>query len=483
MDSQSGLDNFYCPGCGAKGRSAAYRHGSRQCRSRKRPSPPVLDSLLPKGDRRRKDISGNDMSQGTSLFSNSRPAGPTMSPVRDDTDATHDLNSNPSEEAFPPNAHTHVDNAYLDGDPGPDAHASAVGEAGLHDMGDLFNHLSFGEHVQPDPGPGDEDCVSEPDEGGIDRSGLLDQLLGLMVECGLDTEDDMDEYDMHPDLPLGEEGDPGEDQQSEQGTSLLAEYGRSLMGSENQGGVDSGNAQSSSSRNVQFYIANIHAPLYSGSSMTVLEYTYAVLTEKAHSKLTDTSIDRWLRLHASVVLPAGNLCPPSLYIARQLVGCKLAAELERHVCVKDHYLFPNLPRSEYRQHLHECCPLCQVSMHNSLPAVVSTSQQRVRVHQEPRFKLTKAGTIVPVKTFWYLGVKNAITELFSQKEWAGKRGTSRTTPGDYYRSVEARRVHDYLEPLGCEFLSDKGTSAYELGLDWCQVFTGKTHSVGIVGVR
>ena len=72
-----------------------------------------------------------------------------MSPVRDDTDATHDLNSNPSEEAFPPNAHTHVDNAYLDGDPGPDAHASAVGEAGLHDMGDfIVKYMFVGKHTR-----------------------------------------------------------------------------------------------------------------------------------------------------------------------------------------------------------------------------------------------------------------------------------------------------------------------------------------------
>lgn len=82
-----------------------------------------------------------------------------MSPVHDDTDATHDddtdathdLNNHPSQEAFRPNAHTHVDNAYFYGDPEPYAHASAVDDASLHDMGHLFNHLSFGEHVQANP--------------------------------------------------------------------------------------------------------------------------------------------------------------------------------------------------------------------------------------------------------------------------------------------------------------------------------------------
>lgn len=102
--------------------------------------------------------------------------------------------------------------------------------------------------------------------------------------------------------------------------------------------------------------------------------------------------------------------------------------------------------------------------------------------QQPRFKRTRAGTIVPQKAFWYLGVGKAIRELFGQAAWAKRRGEGRGTPGDFYTSEEASRLEAKLQSLGGS-LHNADTSVYELGLDWGQVYLGRKYSVGVVGIR
>lgn len=69
-----------------------------------------------------------------------------------------------------------------------------------------------------------------------------------------------------------------------------------------------------------------------------------------------------------------------------------------------------------------------------------------------------------------------------QRAWCKLRGTGRETPHDFYTSEEARRLHKSLQTVGGS-LYDPATSAYELCLDWGDVFTSRNFSIGVLGLR
>ena len=190
--------------------------------------------------------------------------------------------------------------------------------------------------------------------------------------------------------PVQSVHDPGMDLLFEYAASTLEQEG--MAPSTDAAACVAGHTSFAYEKSAQFYLDRMHEPLYEGAGMSMLQYVYAVLSEKSRSRSTDTSTDRWLRLHSEVVLPAGNLCPPSLYLARCVLGCRLASEVERHVCDKDHWLFPHLDPKDYKAHVDDKCPVCQ----------------------GPRFKVSRIGTIKAVKTFWYLGLHHSIRELFTQ---------------------------------------------------------------------
>ena len=122
-----------------------------------------------------------------------------------------------------------------------------------------------------------------------------------------------------------------------------------------------GGEDDSTPGSAQHYLSRLHDPIFPGAKLSVLEYTYATLTEKLKTKGKDKACDRAARLHASAVFPEGNLCPPSLYMMKKVVNCKDAADIERHVCVCDQHLYEPLLRKDYRKHRYETCGKCGVS--------------------------------------------------------------------------------------------------------------------------
>lgn len=82
--------------------------------------------------------------------------------------------------------------------------------------------------------------------------------------------------------------------------------------------------------------------------------------------------------------------------------------------------------------------------------------------------------------FWYLGVDNIIRTMFQDPLFCRFRGRGRDNqPDDFYGS----RMAEHIDAKTNGQLLQGANSAYDLGFDFCQVFSFKTHSSGILLMR
>jgi ssDNA-binding Zn-finger/Zn-ribbon topoisomerase 1 len=215
-------------------------------------------------------------------------------------------------------------------------------------------------------------------------------------------------------------------------------------------------------RDAKFYLTNLQTPLYPGCKITVIGACYVLANEKVEGRMSDKSVDRMCRYMSDIILPKGNLHPPSLYLLKKCLKVQDADSFEVHVCIKDCHRFPKLRKSQYHNHLDDKCPKCQ----------------------HPRFKvvqMTNGTTIKPYKMFWDLGLASTLQEsFFSRPEFCEQRGTGRDKyDTDFYKSEEAQRLDESVGGA----LMKADNSAWELGFDFFQPYTFKTHSTGVVGIR
>lgn len=217
-------------------------------------------------------------------------------------------------------------------------------------------------------------------------------------------------------------------------------------------------------KTAQWYIDRKDSMLYPGCDLTVEGQCYALLRAKMEHHLTDKYVDDLCKYTHHVLLPPGNLHPPSLYLLKKVCKVPETASFEKHVCVNDCCRFDDIPPEQYAEHVDDVCPECK----------------------EPRFEL-KAGrgarnapVYVSRKVFWELRVEDVVRGWFSDPEWCANRGRNRDMYlFDFYSSPEADRI----DLLTDGALRDKDNSCVELGMDWFQCFEFKQHSVGLVGMR
>jgi hypothetical protein len=91
----------------------------------------------------------------------------------------------------------------------------------------------------------------------------------------------------------------------------------------------------------------------------------------------------------------------------------------------------------------------------------------------------QTGTDQPAAVVYDLSLKRAIQQLFNDPKWCSLRTTGRDTEDDYYKSSEARRLHEY----NAASLDDYNTCVFELGSDGFQPFESSKHSMAIFTLR
>jgi hypothetical protein len=229
-------------------------------------------------------------------------------------------------------------------------------------------------------------------------------------------------------------------------------------------GVDQpGVTVGSGRRDAEYYLARLHSYLYPGAKLTLIEACYALGMEKLKGHVSDTAMDRMCRYKAEVLLPHGNIHPPSLYLLKKCLQVEDAHQYEQHLCINGCCRFPQLRKSQFSAHRGERCPKCK----------------------EPRFvvrQLMTGAFVTPRKVFWDFGLAATIQHhFFSNTEFCERRGTGRDKyQFDFYRSKEAAELN---KRVGNESLFLPDNSCWELGYDGFQCFAFKQYTAGVLTLR
>lgn len=137
------------------------------------------------------------------------------------------------------------------------------------------------------------------------------------------------------------------------------------------------------------------------------------------------------------------------------------ADIEEHACVNDCIRFTKLLPAQYASARDEACPKCG----------------------EARFKKER-GHLHPRKRFWHVGLRRVLAQLFADGNFVALRGTGRDAVGDLYTSTLAQQIDEAtVREDGGSVLRDGANSCYELCADAGQVFTFRSHSVTLIGIR
>ena len=92
----------------------------------------------------------------------------------------------------------------------------------------------------------------------------------------------------------------------------------------------------------QWYRFHRECAVHPGSQVSVMQACYFIATLKSQHKVTDVVVDQICSLIHHVLMPKGNLFPPSLHLLRAVAGAPDAASLARDVCDKCWMVFPAL---------------------------------------------------------------------------------------------------------------------------------------------
>ena len=80
------------------------------------------------------------------------------------------------------------------------------------------------------------------------------------------------------------------------------------------------------------------------------------LISQYENNISEAAMNDMLWADSKKVLPKDNICPPSLYLARRVVGFTDIEKYEEHFCTCDKHHFPKIARSEWKAHCEETCP-------------------------------------------------------------------------------------------------------------------------------
>lgn len=156
-------------------------------------------------------------------------------------------------------------------------------------------------------------------------------------------------------------------------------------------------------RTYKWYKQHLGAPLYSGAKCTIIQVIFLLMLWKHNQGIEDTAFDILLRMLHSVILPIGNLLPPSFHLVKRICGIDDLSPYEYHACPCDLYRYPKIDRSEWPTHTNDHCTLCS----------------------RTRFIRACNGSLTPAKRFYYFGVPKVIHKLFGLPDWANERGKHR----------------------------------------------------------
>ena len=98
--------------------------------------------------------------------------------------------------------------------------------------------------------------------------------------------------------------------------------------------------------------------LTAGAKLTVKQASHLLLSQNIEHKERNTNFDKTVRLLADVLLPAGNILPPSLHLMERIVGVHAPAACSYHVCPNDCHSWDHLDKAQWEDCRDDFCPVC-----------------------------------------------------------------------------------------------------------------------------
>lgn len=99
----------------------------------------------------------------------------------------------------------------------------------------------------------------------------------------------------------------------------------------------SSSTHSNSPGHADFYRARLTDPLYPGARLSLLQYVTLLLHQRQAHTMRDQCVDELCRMQHELVLPEGNIMPPSLYlllqVRRVLTRVSWGLEVQRPICL------------------------------------------------------------------------------------------------------------------------------------------------------
>ena len=132
-----------------------------------------------------------------------------------------------------------------------------------------------------------------------------------------------------------------------------------------------------------YYKERLNQQIYENAKLTVIQAVFLFFLLKQQMRISDTAFNMICRTIHAVLLPAGNLFPPSLYLMKQISGVEDLDTYEFHVCPDcELHIYPQAVRKDWKHHKDEHCPVCSSIGVNS-PRFTKTNHGG-GVHLRPR---------------------------------------------------------------------------------------------------
>ena len=226
-----------------------------------------------------------------------------------------------------------------------------------------------------------------------------DQLCdGSLLPADADDFSDEEESSGLPSDEEAQDGLPGDvlpDNDNVEG--LLQEQCNGGANSDNDSGVE-GEDSIKPKRNrkyictrktAKFYIDRRHDLLHPAGNQTVLGSTYMWCDWKDKNNVHDMAFDEICRAQAELMLPDGNLFPPSFYMMKQVLGYVAADQFEGHICDNCAHVHPKLDKEKWAA--DHTCNTCGAK----------------------RFKMGRNKRLTPVKRYWDFGIESILRTWFA----------------------------------------------------------------------
>lgn len=132
-------------------------------------------------------------------------------------------------------------------------------------------------------------------------------------------------------------------------------------------------------------------PITPGCSVTVLQAAYWLGTMKNENRVTDEVIDRMCGMIHKLLLPPGNLFPPSYHMVKAVLEVESSSTCAKHVCDKCWSLFTHMEPIDYSACCDDVCtkPGCG----------------------NRRFNVSDSGVVAPKRTMYQFDVRATVLDL------------------------------------------------------------------------